>query len=89
MLTVEDLAFDQNRTDQPAPVIEKWVNTAENSPVLVKYLALFAGLLVVLAFGVRPALRQAGSVQSRQNVAAKGPRELAANNVPRRPPQAA
>jgi flagellar M-ring protein FliF len=33
--------------------------TAENSPVLVKYAALMAGLLVVLAFGVRPALRRA------------------------------
>jgi flagellar M-ring protein FliF len=33
--------------------------TAENSPVLVKYAALLVGLLVVVAFGVRPALRGA------------------------------
>jgi flagellar M-ring protein FliF len=59
MLTVEDLSFDENRSVQPAPAVEKWVNTAENSPLLVKYLALFAGLLMVLAFGVRPALRRA------------------------------
>lgn len=62
MLTVEDLAFDQNRSAQPTPAIEKWVNTAERSPLLVKYFALFIGLLLVLALGVRPALRRAGAV---------------------------
>lgn len=59
-LTVEDLAFDGNRSQQPVPAFEKVLNTAENSPVLVKYAALLAGLLVVLAFGVRPALRHVG-----------------------------
>jgi flagellar M-ring protein FliF len=76
MLTVEDLAFDQNRAEQPAPVVEKWMNTAENSPVLVKYLALFAGLVVVLAFGVRPALRQAGSAHLEKGSARHATREL-------------
>ena len=33
---------------------------AENSPLLVKYVAFLVGLLVVVAFGVRPALRRAG-----------------------------
>jgi len=61
MLTVEDLAFDENRTAQPPSLPGQVLATAENSPVLVKYLALLAGLLVVLAFGVRPALRRAGS----------------------------
>ena len=60
MLTVEDLSFDRNRSEQPSSIIERWAATAENSPVLVKYVALFAGLLVILAFGVRPALRRAG-----------------------------
>jgi flagellar M-ring protein FliF len=61
MLTVEDLAFDENRPAQPVSVPGQMLATAENSPVLVKYAALLAGLLVVLAFGVRPALRNAGS----------------------------
>jgi flagellar M-ring protein FliF len=82
MLTVEDLAFDQNRSDQPPPVVEKWMNTAENSPVLVKYLALFAGLLVVLAFGVRPALRQAGSAHIEKKSAKHGVHELSAGAAP-------
>lgn len=59
VLTVEDLAFDDN--SMPAnPTLPGQVLTAvENSPVLVKYVALFAGLILVLAFGVRPALRLA------------------------------
>jgi flagellar M-ring protein FliF len=59
MLTVEDLAFDENRSLQPVSLTSQMLATAENSPVLVKYVALLAGLMVVLAFGVRPALRGA------------------------------
>lgn len=81
VLTVEDLAFDQNRSEQPAPVVDRWVNAAESSPVLVKYLALFAGLLVILAFGVRPALRRAGSAPVSQAAAKTGPRELGVGAV--------
>ncbi|MDR3742337.1 MAG: flagellar basal-body MS-ring/collar protein FliF [Terracidiphilus sp.] len=72
MLTVEDLAFDQNRALPPVPVIERLANRAENSPVLVKYAALLVGLLVVLIFGVRPALRRAGPQQAAAKKAAKG-----------------
>ncbi|MDE3188545.1 MAG: flagellar M-ring protein FliF [Acidobacteriota bacterium] len=59
MLTVEDIAFDENRSKQPMSVPGQLLNTAESSPVLVKYIALLLGLLVVLALGVRPALRMA------------------------------
>jgi flagellar M-ring protein FliF len=58
-LTVQDLAFEENRTAQPASLPGQVLATAENSPVLVKYAALMGGLLVVVAFGVRPALRRA------------------------------
>jgi flagellar M-ring protein FliF len=61
MLTVQDLAFEENRTAQPASLPGQVLATAENSPVLVKYAALMGGLLVVVAFGVRPALRRARS----------------------------
>ena len=55
MLTVEDLAFDENRSEPAAPrASECWSTRRRDSPVLVKYAALLAGLLVVLAFGVRP-----------------------------------
>jgi flagellar M-ring protein FliF len=58
-VTVEDLAFDENRSARPLSLPNQVLTTAENSPVLVKYAALLAGLLVVLAFGVRPALKRA------------------------------
>ena len=60
MVTVQDLTFEENRTATAVSLPGQVLNTAENSPVLVKYAALMAGLIVVLAFGVRPALRRAG-----------------------------
>jgi flagellar M-ring protein FliF len=82
MLTVEDLAFDQNRSAQPTPALEKWVNTAERSPLLVKYLALFLCLLLVLALGVRPALRRANPATANKKVAGKTASKGGANELP-------
>jgi flagellar M-ring protein FliF len=59
LLEVKDLAFDGNRTQPTVSVPGQILATAEGSPVLVKYAALLTGLLVVVAFGVRPALRHA------------------------------
>jgi flagellar M-ring protein FliF len=59
LLEVEDLAFEGNRAQPPATVPAQILSTVEGSPVLVKYAALLTGLLVVVAFGVRPALRHA------------------------------
>jgi flagellar M-ring protein FliF len=61
MLTVEDLAFDGNRAEPPASMPVQLLVTAESFPVLVRYLAMLAGVLIVLAFGVRPAFRHAKS----------------------------
>jgi flagellar M-ring protein FliF len=61
MLTVEDLAFDENRATPAASPVSQVMSVAENSPLLVKYVALLVGMVVVMAFGVRPALRRAGS----------------------------
>jgi flagellar M-ring protein FliF len=60
MVTVQDLSFEENRSAVVASLPGQVLATAENSPVLMKYAALMAGLLVVLTFGVRPALRRAG-----------------------------
>ena len=76
MLTVEDLAFDGNRTQQATPALAKVLGTVESSPVLVKYVALLAGLLVVLAFGVRPALRHLSQVPKPKILKAGGSKEL-------------
>jgi len=60
VVTVQDLAFDENRPQPPAALAEQLREGAENSPNLVKYAALLLGLLVVVAFGLRPAIRRAG-----------------------------
>jgi flagellar M-ring protein FliF len=57
VVTVQDLAFEENRAAQPVSVPQRVLAGAENSPVLVKTAALLLGLVVVLAFGVRPAVR--------------------------------
>lgn len=71
VVTVQDLAFDENRP-QPAPSMPaQMMSKVEASPLLLKYLSLLIGLMAVLAFGVRPALRKAvAAVKS-------APRELA------------
>jgi flagellar M-ring protein FliF len=61
LLSVQDLAFDDNRAPAPVSPLGKALTVAENSPLLVKYGALLLGILAVMAFGVRPALRHTGS----------------------------
>ena len=73
LLTVEDLAFDENRAPAPVPPLTRAVDAAENSPVLVKYVALLAGILAVMVLGVRPALRRMAAAAKH---APSGPREL-------------
>jgi flagellar M-ring protein FliF len=55
LVTVQDLAFDENRNAQTPSIEARLLTTAENSPVLVKYSALLLGLVVVVLFGIRPA----------------------------------
>lgn len=62
VLTVQDLAFDQNRGEAPVTLPAKVLTEVESSPVLIKYAALLVGLLMVIALAVRPALARMGSV---------------------------
>ncbi|MGA3136230.1 MAG: flagellar basal-body MS-ring/collar protein FliF, partial [Terracidiphilus sp.] len=90
MLTVEDMAFDENRSQPPVPLLGQSMAIVENSPVLVKYIALLAGVLVVLAFGVRPALRHAASAPAFRAASKGTARELpggAAAQPALRPPE--
>ena len=66
LLTVEDLAFEENRAAQPVSIPGQILATAEGSPVLVKYAALLIGLLIVVAFAVRPALKAARAEVGKQ-----------------------
>jgi flagellar M-ring protein FliF len=74
MLTVEDLAFEGNRPPLAVSVPRQVLATAESFPVLIKYAALLAGVLVVVAFGVRPAI--AGARPKPLEAANGAPKEL-------------
>lgn len=78
VITVQDLAFDDNRPQPPATLAEQSLRTAEGSPTLLKYAALFMGLLVVVAFGLRPAIRSAGTAMATNGAGKNIRRELPA-----------
>jgi flagellar M-ring protein FliF len=85
MVTVQDLAFDENRTLQPITWQTQLLEFAQKSPLLAKYAALLLALLVILFFGVQPALRRARPVRlsrpEREAKAAKTAKELAAGTA--------
>ncbi|HEY6490474.1 MAG: flagellar basal-body MS-ring/collar protein FliF [Terracidiphilus sp.] len=59
VLTIEDLAFDENRAQPPPSLPTRLLRATEDFPLLTKYVALLSGLLLVVTFGVRPALQLA------------------------------
>ncbi|HEY2858571.1 MAG TPA: flagellar basal-body MS-ring/collar protein FliF [Terracidiphilus sp.] len=58
VVTVQDLAFDDNRAQAPITPAARALKQAEQSPELVKYGVVLLGILIVMAFGVRPALKR-------------------------------
>ncbi|MGH9606716.1 MAG: flagellar basal-body MS-ring/collar protein FliF [Terracidiphilus sp.] len=80
MLTVEDLPFEGNRAAPGPALAERLLNRAASNAVLIKYLALIVAVLLVLAFGVRPALRRAAGTPA-PRTGKEAPRELAAGAV--------
>lgn len=87
LLTVQDLAFEDNRIPAPSSFSSRIANAAEGSPVLVKYAALLLGLLVVLAFGVRPALARTAQLPAARTGGKDLPAAAAARQ-PLAPPEA-
>jgi flagellar M-ring protein FliF len=91
LVTVQDLAFDENRNAVPASLLSQGVELIEHSPVLVKYGTLLAGLILLIILVIRPALGQA---KSPAQLEAKGKRPALASPteseaVPPTPEQAA
>jgi flagellar M-ring protein FliF len=87
-LTVQDLAFDQNTAAAPPALPQQILSGVENSPVLVKYLALLMATFVILLFGVRPALKRVAAVAlepGRGRPHELGAGETAANALPKPP----
>jgi flagellar M-ring protein FliF len=83
LVTVQDMPFQGNQAGSTRPVVQRILDSAETSPELLKYLALVLGVFLVLAMGVRPALREAtrlpaGTRQQRR----EEPKELGAGSSP-------
>jgi flagellar M-ring protein FliF len=79
MVTVQDMAFQDDRDGSSQPVVQRVLDAAESSPHVLKYLALVLGVFLVLAMGVRPALREAARLPAgARSTRREGPRELGA-----------
>ncbi|WP_348261243.1 flagellar basal-body MS-ring/collar protein FliF [Telmatobacter sp. DSM 110680] len=61
VVSVQDISFEENRIQIIPSVPAQMLSRIESSPVVVKYLSLLIGLMVVLSFGVRPALGKVAS----------------------------
>jgi flagellar M-ring protein FliF len=77
VVTVQDLSFDDNRLQQPVPLYRQALALAENSPVVVKYLALLIGLLLIMLFGTIPLVHRLTrpAVAKKQKGKGKGEQE--------------
>jgi flagellar M-ring protein FliF len=75
-LSVQDLPFDGNREQTQVSAVGTVLASAERSPLLLKYVALLAAILVVMTLGVRPLLRRLAAVA--RNAPAPETKELAA-----------
>ena len=60
-ISVQDLAFDQNRNQGSTNLVKQSLATVESSPLIVKYVTLLAGLILLIFFGIRPALQKASA----------------------------
>ena len=59
LVTVQDLAFDENRGAPSVAPLGQLQAMMEHSPVLVKYATLLTGLILFILLAIRPALRRA------------------------------
>jgi flagellar M-ring protein FliF len=61
IVTVQGMSFEQNRNEVAPSVSSQLLSRIQMWPEAIKYVSLLLGLIIVMAFGVRPALRQAMS----------------------------
>jgi flagellar M-ring protein FliF len=79
LVTLQDLAFDENRTAAAASWMSQALAWIERSPVLVKYGTLLASLTLLILLAIRPALNRSGQPAAAPN---SPPAELAAGKAP-------
>jgi flagellar M-ring protein FliF len=78
IVSVEDLAFDENLNTIHPSLANKALDIVEHSPVLLKYGTILTGLLLVILLAVRPALGKVGIAGGK----AKAAGELSAGAPP-------
>jgi flagellar M-ring protein FliF len=71
VVTVEDLAFDENRNVETVSPAMEAVTMAERSPLLLKYSALLVGLLLLILLGIRPAFKGPGAAKAAKGLKGK------------------
>jgi flagellar M-ring protein FliF len=61
IVTVQGIPFEQNRSELALSLSGQLLSSVQMWPEAIKYFSLLLGLMIVMTFGVRPALRQAMS----------------------------
>jgi len=57
-VTVQNMTFDENRARPGTPLPARIYANLRSSTEILKYLCLTVGVLIVVFFGIRPALKQ-------------------------------
>ena len=74
IVTVQGMSFEQNRNEVAPSVSGQLLSRIQMWPDAMKYVSLLLGLIIVMTFGVRPALRQAMStIKLKGTLPAGGP----------------
>jgi flagellar M-ring protein FliF len=64
VVSVQNLAFDENGKGNAGSPMLQLMESVEHSPVMVKYATILLGVVLVILFGIRPALRIAKTAPS-------------------------
>jgi len=74
LVTVQGMSFEQNRNEVAPSLSGQLLSRIQLWPEAIKYVSLLLGLIIVMTFGVRPALQQAMSgIKSKGALPGSGP----------------
>jgi flagellar M-ring protein FliF len=74
LVTVQGMSFEQNRNEVAPSLSGQLLSRIQLWPEAIKYISLLLGLIIVMTFGVRPALQQAMSgIKSKGALPGGGP----------------
>ncbi|KAA6465081.1 flagellar M-ring protein FliF [Acidobacteria bacterium AB60] len=82
LLAVQNIAFDENRSSVVESPLARALREVERAPELMKYCSFFAGVMALILFGVRPALKRVWSPSGPKGPGRQLPRADAAPQLP-------